>query len=145
MLGALRFLSAGSDCLVSSVSGVGGGSEQDVLLVRGIWVIGVVWIPGTGKKVALPRDGATLNVHVIHKTMVNVGRSPVAAPDQTAAMCQLSEEREITFPRRFTSCNPNDVTRQAIVMHAYRSQFCGAVVEELLLTRLTAISFECHD
>src|ERR1700737_4410748 len=114
MLGALRFLSAGSDCLRSSFSGLGGDSEQDMLLVRGIWVIGVVWIPGAGKKVALPRDGATLNVHVIHKTMVNVGRSPVPAPDHTAAMCQLSEERGITFPPPSTSCNPNDVTRQDI-------------------------------
>src|SRR6202011_396768 len=114
VLCAFRLLSAGSDCRRSGFSGLGGGSEQDVLLVRGIWVIGVVWIPGAGKKVALPRDGVTLNVHVIHKTMVNVGRSPVAAPDQTAAMCQLSEEREITFPRRFTSCNPNDVNRHPL-------------------------------
>ena len=68
-----------------------------------VGIVCFVGIPGSGKQVALPGDRAPLYVHAIDEAVFDVGSAPVAAPDEPAALCELSHESEIAFPARFSA------------------------------------------
>ena len=68
-----------------------------------VGVVGVVGIPGSGKQVALPGDRAPLYMHAIDEAVFDVGSAPVAAPDEAAALRELSQEGEIAFPGRLSA------------------------------------------
>ena len=108
-------------------------------------IIGSVGIPGAGEQVCLPGHGATLHVHAVDEAVFNIGSAPIAAPDQAAAVCQLAQEREVTFPTGLSTNDADNVTRQAVVMNPHSSQLGGALVEEFLLAGLAAIGFVDHE
>lgn len=84
-------------------------------------------------------------MNTVDETMFDLGCAPVAAPDKPAAVCKLSEETEITLPARLSPDYPDYVARQAVMMNAHGSKFCGAVVKQCLLAGLAAIGFVDHD
>jgi len=73
------------------------------------------------------------------------GSPQFAAPDEAAAVSQLSQEREVAFPRGLVTDRPHNIAGQPILMHANGAQPGRAIVEQLLLPRLAAVSFIDHD
>jgi hypothetical protein len=110
-----------------------------------VGVVGFVGIPGSSEQISLPGDGAALHMNAIDEAMFEVGSAPVAAPDKAAALRQLSQESEITFPAGLAAHHTHDVTGQAIVMNTHGAKFCGAAVEKRLLAILAAIRLVDHD
>ena len=122
---------------------LGCGGKEMLFVVAGI--VSVVGIPGTGKQIALPGDGAALDMDTVDEAVFDLGSAPVAAPDQPAALGELSQEREISFPRRLSAHDADDIAGQAVVVNAHGSQPGRALVEEFLLAFRAAIGFVQHD
>jgi len=74
-----------------------------------IGVVGFVGIPDAGEQIALPGHRATLHMNAVDETMLDVGSAPVAAPDQAAALCELSQKSEVAFPARFSTDQANNI------------------------------------
>jgi len=74
-----------------------------------IGIVGFVGIPDAGEQVTLPGHRATLYMNAVDETMLDVGSAPVAAPDQAAALRELSQKSEIAFPAGFSTGQANNI------------------------------------
>src|SRR5258708_1596353 len=110
-----------------------------------VGIVSFVGIPDAGEEIALPGHRATLHMNAVDETMLDVGSAPVAAPDQSAALRELSQKSEIAFPAGFSANCANDVTCQTVMVNADGSKFGCAVIEKLLLAILAPIRFVNHD
>lgn len=108
-------------------------------------IVSIVGIPDPGEKIALPRDRAALHMYSVDEAVFYFASAPVAAPDEPAAVRELAQEGEVTFPATLPGRHAHDVTSQSIVMNSNRSKFCSPVIEELLLAVLAAVGFVDHD
>ena len=115
------------------------------MLVVVIRIVNIVGIPGASEEISLPGDCATLHMNTVDEAVLDVGSTPVAAPDKAAALRELPQEGEIALPGRLSAHYADDVARQAVVVHAHRSKLCSALVEEFLLAILAAVGFIDHD
>jgi hypothetical protein len=77
----------------------------------------------------------------VHKTMFERGSSPVTAPDQSAALRELTQKGEVAFPAGFAADRADNVAGQVVVMNADGSKFGRAAIESLRLAVLAAIRF----
>ena len=66
-------------------------------------IAGFVGIPRSGKQFTLSGDGAALHTDAAHETMFEPGSSPVTAPDQSAALRELTQKGEVAFPAGFAA------------------------------------------
>ena len=110
-----------------------------------VGIVGFVWIPDSGKEVPLPGNRATLDMNAIDEAVLDVGSAPVTAPNQPAALRELSQKREITLPAGLAAHQPDDVARQAVVMNAHGSKFGSSVIKKRKLAVLAAVGFVDHD
>ena len=108
-------------------------------------IVGFVGIPDAGEQIALPGHRTTLHMNAVDEAMLDVGSAPVAAPDQAAALCELSQKSEIAFPAGFATDQANNIAGQSVVVDADGSEFGSSAIEQFLLTVLAAIGFIDHD
>lgn len=63
-----------------------------------IGIVGFLRIPETGEKIALPGNGAALDMNAVDEAVLDMRSAPIAAPDQAAALRELPEEGKVAFP-----------------------------------------------
>src|SRR5882724_10553145 len=112
-----------------------------IVRIRVVLVVGVK-IPR--KQIPLPRHRTALHMHTIDKAVLHAGIAPIPAPDQPAAVRELTEKREVALPRRLAANHTHNVASQTELMYAHGSQLGRSRVEQFLLAFLAAVSLKDH-